>query len=81
MEKKNDFHIHGILFLVNTADCISASHLVTVCVGKWLFDTTFECHYRLFIHFHLILRSDVLDTLDIPSAPSTLKCRCCSTML
>lgn len=25
MEKKKDFHIHEILFLVNTADCISAS--------------------------------------------------------
>lgn len=66
-KKKKDFHIHEILFLVNAADCISASHLVTVFVGKWLFDTTFECHYSSFIHFNFILKSDVLDKLDIPS--------------
>lgn len=65
--KKKDFHIHEILFLVNTADCISASHLVTVFVGKWMFDTTFECHYSSFIHFNLMTRSDVLGKLNIPS--------------
>lgn len=50
-----------------TSDCISASRLVTVFGRKWLFDTTFECHYSSFVYFNFILRSDVLDKLDIPS--------------
>lgn len=65
MEKKKDFHIHEILFLVNTADCIPASR------SRFLYEKdclTLLLHaITAFIHFNFILRSDVFDKLDIPS--------------